>query len=110
MSLGATMFNSQWIGLPAARCKLRVEKRDIFARCLCGAVSTVRMDTDQGVTETVTGSVKILVADWTIAPAKTEGLKVEFARIGSEDWKPYRIAGVSETDGVYSFIIEAEFA
>ena len=108
MTLGEKMFNAQWTGLPSARCQFRVNKRDVIERCLCGAVSTVRMDTDQGTTETVTGSVKVLVSDWSIDRRKTEGMKVEFSRTGT-DWNPYRIAGVSETDGVFSFIIEAEY-
>jgi len=49
------------------------------------------------------------VADWP-GKGKPEGVKVEFARAGSDIWKPCRVASASETDGIYSLTLEAEYA
>jgi len=39
-----------------------------------------------------------------------EGAVVEFIRASGDEWKPFRVSAVSETDGIVSLILEAEFA
>ena len=51
----------------------------------------------------------MLKADWP-AKGKIEGTKVAFLRPGETEWKPCRVVGTSETDGILSLVIEAEFA
>ena len=108
MGIGSRVFEAQYAALADARASVRVGK-DIVARCLCGSFATTRTATDEGVYEAVVASVKMLKADWP-AKGKIEGTKVDFLRSGETEWKPCRVVGVSETDGIYSLSLEAEFA
>lgn len=108
MAIGSIVFEAQWNALAEARAVLRVGK-DVVARCLCGSFATARTDTDEGSYEAVTGSVKMLKSDWPKS-GKIEGTAVDFMRAGESEWRACRVAGVSETDGVYSLILEAEYA
>lgn len=108
MGIGSTVFNAQWNAFAEARASLRVGRK-IIERCLCGSFATVRTDTDQGVYEAATASVKVRKADWP-SGVVPEGCRVDFVRYGDNDWKAYRISTVSETDGILSLGMEAEFA
>jgi len=108
MGIGSTVFEAQYASLAEARASIRVD-RDIVARCLCGSFATSRTATDEGVYEALTASVKMKKADWPKA-GKIEGEQVDFLRAGETEWKPCRVVGVSETNGIYSLILEAEFA
>lgn len=108
MGIGTTVFDAQYASLTEARASIRVG-RDVVARCLCGSFSTMRTDTDQGAFEAVTASVKLKKSDWP-KEGKIEGEKVDFCRAGDTEWRECRVAGVSETDGIYSLILEAENA
>ena len=107
--MGQTIFNAQWNGLSAARARLRVDERTIIERCLCGSFGLVRTDTDAGQYDAAISSVKLMKTDWP-AGKKPEGATVEFMRVGGVEWKKYRVAGTSETDGVLNLTLEAEFA
>lgn len=108
MGIGATIFDAQWNALTEARASLRVG-RVVVARCLCGSFASQRVDTDQGTYEALTASVKMKKTDWP-ATGKIEGKTVDFCRNGSDEWKTCRVSGTSETDGIMSLVIEAEFA
>jgi hypothetical protein len=108
MGIGSIVFDAQWEGFTEARCSLRVG-RDIVGRCLCGSFATTRMDTEQGVYEATVASVKLKKSDWP-ARESPHGKKIEFVRVGETQWRVCRVAGVSETDGIYSLTLEAEFA
>ena len=60
----------------------------------------------------VASLIKVLEADWVEAfgNRKPEGQAILFQRPGDAGWKPARIVGVSETDGIYSLALEAEYA
>ena len=109
MKIGPTIFNAQWNALTAARCLLRVDGRTVIERCLCGSFGLVRTDTDAGQYDAAMSSVKLMKSSWP-AGKNPEGEKVEFMRVGGAEWKKYRIAGTSETDGVLNLTLEAEFA
>lgn len=108
MGIGSRVFDAQYAALAEARARLRIG-RDVVERCLCGSFATSRTDTDEGSYEAVTGSVKMLKTDWPKS-GKIEGTAVDFMRAGESEWRACRVAGVSETDGVYSLILEAEYA
>lgn len=108
MGIGSTVFDAQWNALTEARASIRVGRR-IVERCLCGSFATSRTATDEGTYEAITASVKMKKTDWP-ATGKIEGKTVDFCRNGFEEWKTYRVAGTSETDGILSLVIEAEFA
>ena len=108
MGIGSTVFDAQWNALTEARASIRVGRR-IVERCLCGSFATTRTATDEGVYEAITASVKLKSAEWP-AKGKIEGQKVDFLRNGETEWKPCRVVGVSETGGIYSLILEAEYA
>lgn len=107
MAIGSIVFDAQWNALTEARASIRVG-RVVVARCLCGSFASQRVDTDQGSYEAITASVKMKKADWP-EPGKIEGKTVDFCRNGSDEWKTCRVAGTSETDGILSLVIEAEF-
>ena len=108
MGIGSKVFEAQYGALVEARASIRVGK-DVIARCLCGSFSTAIVDTDQGQTSAVVASVKMKKSDWPKA-GLPDGSKIDFIRNGETDWKPFRVSGSSETDGIYSLTIEAEFA
>ena len=108
MGIFSRSFEAMFATQPTMRASVRVGK-DIVARCLCGSFATTRTATDEGVYEAVVASVKMLKADWP-AKGKIEGTKVDFMRSGETEWKPCRVVGTSETDGILSLVIEAEFA
>jgi len=107
MGIGSTVFDAQWGGFTEARASLRIG-RVVIERCLCGSFATTRVSTDQGVYEATVASVKMKKADWPVRE-KMHGALVEMCRVGDTEWKPGRIVGVSETDGILSLALEAEF-
>ena len=107
MGIGSIAFSAQWNGFAEARAFLRVD-RAVISQCLCGSFGLSRTDTDQGSYEAAVASVKVKKIDWP-ARVKIEGTKVDFMRTGGE-WKRFRVSGSSETDGILSLILEAEFA
>jgi len=107
MGIGSKVFEAQYAALAEARASIRVGRR-IIERCLCGSFATTRVSTDQGVYEATVASVKMKKADWP-AREKMHGALVEMCRVGDTEWKPGRIVGVSETDGILSLALEAEF-
>lgn len=108
MGIGSKVFEAQYAALAEARARLRIG-RDIVERCLCGSFQSVQTDTEEGQYSALVASVKMNVADWP-GKGKPEGVKVEFARAGSDIWKQCRVASASETDGIYSLTLEAEYA
>jgi len=108
MAFGTTVFNAEWNTLTEARVSLRVGRNDI-AKALCGAFDTTRTATEEGIVDTFAASVKILKADWPLKD-RPEGKVVELLLSGDTKWKSCRVVGVSETDGVWSLNVVAEFA
>jgi hypothetical protein len=112
MGIGSSVFNAQYAALTEARASLRVGRKQLD-RCLCGSFATTRTATDEGVYEAVLASVKAVKAEWDAAfgaGQQKEGTAVQFCRSGETEWRNARIVGVSETDGIYSLALEAEFA
>ena len=107
MGIGSRVFEAQYAALAEARARLRIG-RDVVERCLCGSFQNTPTDTEEGQYLAVVASVKMLVSDWP-NKLRPEGRKVDFARVGGE-WKACRVAAASETDGVWSLTLEAEFA
>lgn len=108
MGIFSRSFEMMFATQPTMRARLRVGRKQLD-RCLCGSFATTRTATDEGVYEAVVASVKMLKADWP-AKGKIEGTKVDFLRPGETEWKPCRVVGTSETDGILSLVIEAEYA
>lgn len=109
MGIGSKVFEAQYAALAEARARLRIG-RDIVERCLCGSFQTVQTPTDQGVYQAVVASLKMNKTDWPARAGEPNGVKVDFARPGSDIWKQCRVVGVSETDGIYGLTLEAENA
>ena len=101
------MFASQ----PTMRASLRVGRKQLD-RCLCGSFATTRTATDEGVYEAVLASVRAVKTEFEAAfgTDRPEGWRVEFKRAGESNWQDARIVGVSETGGIYSLALEAEYA
>jgi len=110
MGIGSSVFNAQYAALTEARASLRVGRKQLD-RCLCGSFATTRTATDEGVYEAVLASVKAVKTEFEAAfgTDRPEGWRVEFARAGESNWQDARIVGVSETDGILSLALEAEF-
>ena len=110
MGIGSKVFEAQYAALAEARARLRIGRKQLD-RCLCGSFATTRTATDEGVYEAVLASVKVVKAEFEAAfgTDRPEGWRVEFARAGESNWQDARIVGVSETDGIYSLALEAEF-
>jgi hypothetical protein len=112
MGIGLTTFNAQWAGLPAARSSVRIGRKQLD-RCLCGSFATTRTATDEGTYDAVLASVKAVKTEWDAAfgaGMQKEGTAVQFCRAVETDWRDARIVGVSETDGILSLSLEAEYA
>ena len=103
------MFEAQWTQANR-RASLRIGKRTIIKRCVCGRVGTQRMETDEGSYNAITASVKVQSADWVTAGSPVDGSDIEFGWYDSNVWKTYRISESSETDGLVSVDLEAENA
>lgn len=108
MGIGSTVFDAQYGGWAEARASLRIG-RVVIDRCLCGSFATTRVSTDEGAYEATVASVKLKKADWPSGQAM-HGVRVEMCRTGETEWRAGRIVGVSETDGILSLALEAEFA
>ena len=108
MGIFSRSFEMMFATQPTMRASIRIGRKQLD-RCLCGSFASQRVDTDQGSYEAITASVKMKKADWP-EPGKIEGKTVDFCRNGSDEWKTCRVVGTSETDGILSLVIEAEFA
>lgn len=111
MGIFSRSFEAMFATQPTMRASLRVGRKQLD-RCLCGSFATTRTATDEGVYEAVLASVKAVKTEFEAAfgTDRPEGWRVEFARAGESNWQGARIVGVSETDGIYSLTLEAEFA
>jgi hypothetical protein len=107
MGIGSIAFNAQFNYLTEARAVVRVGRVTID-RCLCGSFGMSRTDTDQGSYEAAVASVKLEKTSWPVG-VKVEGTKIDFMRVGGE-WKTFRVAASSETDGILNLTLEAEYA
>ena len=108
MGIGSRVFESQYAALAEARAKLRID-RDIVEQCLCGSFQTTRTATDEGLYDAIVASVKLKKTAWP-SRERPEGKIVEFMRDSESEWTKCRVVGVSETDGIFSLILQAEFA
>jgi len=114
MGVFSRSFEVMFATQPTMRARLRVGRKQLD-RCLCGSFATTRTATDEGVYEAVLASVRAVKTEFEAAfgTDRPEGWRVEFARAGeskSTVWQDARIVGVSETDGIYSLALEAEYA
>ena len=108
MGIGKIAFDAQYAALAEARASVRVG-RVVIDRCLCGAFGLSRTDTEQGTYEAAVASIKLMRDSWP-AGVPIDGTKIEFMRVGGEKWLRFRVAGHSETDGLISLSVEAEYA
>jgi hypothetical protein len=111
MGIFSRSFETMFATQPTMRARLRVGRKQLD-RCLCGSFETTRENTEEGQLMAVASLIKVLEADWVEAfgNRKPEGQAILFQRPGDAGWKPARIVGVSETDGIYSLALEAEYA
>jgi hypothetical protein len=108
MNLATIAFNACYGSLTEARCKVRVRGRDVIEEALCAGIELERTNTEAGMHDGATGTVRFL-RDNEPAPRIKSGDVIEVKMVHMTRYQSLRVSVRNDIGGAVRCEVVAEF-
>ena len=107
--IGIMGFEALYASVPDARCKMRVNKRDVIARVYCTGIELERDSTETGLHNQQQGTIRFLLSDEPSKGIKNGGL-VEIKTPGMTKYLTCRVNVRNDFGGAARLEVEEQFS